>query len=274
MSETENLKKITIKKLTGFALASLPVAHAFFTREGGCGSPPYAGLNTAFKTDDPDAELNRKLLFDSVGIEKNRIVILSPNHGNEIFFADNENYDDSIVRMGTDAGFTNRKGRYFLVSSADCIILAIGDKSFSFAGVIHLGWRNLVSDFCGQAIKEASAHYKIDPAEFVVGIGPCIYPCCYIFENPVQKSRDARFWEPFLYHEKDDLYAIDLVSAVKKKLVNAGVLKANIHETNLCTGCNNHLFFSCYKEGYVSGRFPNLVGFERFGLWKNRLGIL
>ncbi|MBF0613421.1 MAG: laccase domain-containing protein, partial [Magnetococcales bacterium] len=38
-----------------------------------------------------------------------------------------------------------------------------------------------------------------------------------------------------------------------------GILAHNILESGLCTGCATEDFFSCYKEGYRSGRFPSVI---------------
>ncbi len=165
------------------------------------------------------------------------------------------------VLIKTDAAFTRiTPGTYFLVSTADCIPASFTDASLSFTGVLHLGWRNLVADFTGKVITALQNHYDVRPDSLMVGIGPLIYPCCYVFKSPTQKEEP--FWQPFLHYQGDGHYAIDLASAFKAQLMRWGIPGENISETHLCTGCQNDVFFSCYKEGYVSGRFPTVVGLE------------
>ncbi len=246
--------------LTCFSLPEFPLRHGFFARTGGGSSTPYASLNTAYITEDPAASSNRDLLFQTLGMENHPVRILNPCHGEQIVFA--YGYDWQTKRrdvlIKTDAAFTRTPGTHFLVSTADCIPAIFTDESLSFAGVAHLGWRGLVAGFTEKVIAALKSHYSISPASVQIGIGPMIYPCCYVFKNPVQK--DDPFWRSFLRNLGHGDYAIDLASAFRTQLIRCGIPGENILETALCTGCRNEVFFSCYKEGYRSGRFPTLVG--------------
>lgn len=244
--------------LVRYWLPALPVWHGFFTRNGGFSREPYRSLNTAFVTQDTEASHNRRKLFETLGID-DRVRLLNPCHGEKIVFMDTATW--AVKRQGvlikTDAALSRKRGSHLLVSTADCIPAVLTDTTGSFVGLIHLGWRNLVADFIGKVLAAVQVQYRAAMAEVVVGIGPAIYPCCYIFQDPVQK--DQPFWQPFLKAHGNERYGIDLVSAFKVQLVARGVKAQHIHETGLCTACRNDLFFSCYKEGYVSGRFPTVV---------------
>ena len=256
-----------IGPLSYFQLPSFPLLHGFFCRVGGKSGHPYSSLNTAFKTEDPMAPANRDLLFESTGVAGSKIAILSPVHGQEVRFADDpEEFENGpVVFIGVDAAFTKLRDLFFLMSAADCLVLLATDQDGSFAGILHLGWRNLVENFCEKAFESLSDRYGVDMDTIRLAVGPCIYPCCYVFEDPVQK--DDPFWEPFLQSKGGNRYAIDLVSALKAQLLRIGLKEKNIDELNICTGCRNDLFFSCYKEGYVSGRFPTIVGFRTGHRW-------
>lgn len=245
--------------LTCFSLPQFPLWHGFFARTGGKSLSPYTSLNTAYVTKDPAASSNRDLLFRTLGMEDRPVRILNPCHGEQIVFADKSDWQTKPrdVLIKTDAAFTRTPGTYFLVSTGDCVPAIFTDESLSFAGVAHLSWRGLVAGFTGKVIAALKSRYSVSPASVRVGIGPMIYPCCYVFKNPVQKNDP--FWSPFLRNMGHGDYAIDLVSAFKTQLTECGIHGENILETALCTGCQNKVFFSCYKEGYRSGRFPTLV---------------
>jgi copper oxidase (laccase) domain-containing protein len=249
--------------LTSFSLKGFPLRHGFFARSGGKSSAPYTSLNTAYITKDPDAPLNRELLFRSLGIGHQAIRILNPCHGDRIVFEDMSCAEaDNIAKVliKTDAAFTRQPDTHFLVSTADCIPALFTDDDLSFAGVMHLGWRNLVTDFTEKVIGALLENYGVSPESLRVGIGPLIYPCCYVFKEPVQK--DDPFWQPFLRDCGDGNCGIDLASAFKAKLTRCGIPAEKIAESGICTACENKFFFSCYKEGYVSGRFPTLLSFQ------------
>ncbi|OQX14226.1 MAG: hypothetical protein BWK80_42120 [Desulfobacteraceae bacterium IS3] len=247
--------------LTSFSLKGFPLRHGFFARSGGKSVAPYTSLNTAYITKDPDASSNRELLFHTLGIEHQAVRILNPCHGDRIVFEDASEANTADVLIKTDAAFTRRPDTHFLISTADCIPAVFTDDDLSFAGMVHLGWRNLVTDFTEKVIAALQENYGVSPASLRVGVGPLIYPCCYVFKEPVQKNDP--FWQPFLRDCGDGNYGIDLASAFRAQLVRCGVLNENIAESGICTACENNVFFSCYKEGYVSGRFPTVLSFQR-----------
>jgi YfiH family protein len=186
--------------------------------------------------------------------------VLNPCHGERIIFLNQPAWQmtGEAVLSETEAAFTRIPGCHFLVSTADCIPAVISDKLGSFVGIVHLGWRNLVGGLTRKVIDDLGSYYGVAPETLVVGIGPCIYPCCYVYRDPVQRSDP--FWQPFLRSYGSGSYGIDLVAAFKAQLNRCGLKEENIHETRLCTACRVEQFFSCYRDGYRSGRFATLVG--------------
>jgi YfiH family protein len=256
--------------LTRYKLPAMPVWHGFFARTGGVSTTPYAGLNTAYITEDPRASQNRDLLYQTLHMENSPIRILNPCHGNRIAFVDESAWqaNTNAVLYKTDGAFTRTAGSYFLMSTADCIPAIFSDTQGSFVGLIHLGWRNIMAHFTETVVNALQTTYGVAPRSLVVGIGPAIYPCCYHIKAPQQ--RHDPFWRPFLTDCGDDIYQIDLISAFKTQLQRGGIEANHVYETQLCTGCHKETFFSCYKEGYVSGRFPTVAGLQKHH--KKRLG--
>ncbi len=248
--------------LNYYRLEEVPAAHGFFTRHGGVSKGEFSDFNTAYKTTDPGAQANREKLFNAIKVNPDRVMILSPNHGDNIVFIDDDlEQDDDRVRFETDAAFTSVRDIYFLVSAADCILLLLSNKEFTFAGAVHLGWRNIVNGFASKAITAVSKKYNIKPSEIIAGISPSIRSCCYIYENPTQK--EDPFWQPYLKDLGNDKYSIDLTGATMAQLYSGGLIDDNIFDASICTSCRNDIFFSCYKQGYVSGRFPVVIGLAK-----------
>jgi YfiH family protein len=249
--------------LTRYRFATLPLWHGFFARTGGVSTPPYASFNTAFVTQDSQASQNRDRLYHALDIVDRPLRILNPCHGDRIAFVDDEAWQAKPrdVLYKTDGAFTRTAGSYFLLSTADCIPAIFSDTQGSFTGLVHLGWRNVMAHFTETVVEALQTTYGIAPKSLRVGIGPAIYPCCYHIKEPQQ--RHEPFWQPFLTDSGDGIYQIDLIGAFKTQLQGCGVAADHIHETQLCTGCHNETFFSCHKEGYVSGRFPTVVGLRQ-----------
>ncbi|NGZ27550.1 MAG: laccase domain-containing protein [Magnetococcales bacterium] len=236
-----------------------PLGHRFFGRQGGASQPPFASFNTAWRTEDPHAGENRQLLLQHLGLHQRPGRILNPCHGENIAFVQEEAWqqEEVGVLLQTDGGITQKKGSWLLVSTADCIPMLITDEKQTFAGVVHLGWRNVVANLVGKVVQKIYQEYGIHPQSLILLLGPAIYPCCYRFADPIQ--RQDPFWQPFLQQGEDGWYAIDLLAATRAQLLANGILAHNILESGLCTGCATEDFFSCYKEGYRSGRFPSVI---------------
>jgi hypothetical protein len=270
MSGLNSVPAVTVTTegpLHRYHLPMLPIWHGFFSRAGGFSQKPYAGLNTAFATQDPAAADNRALLLRTLGLADRPLRILNPCHGDRIAFLDAVAWEAPAagpVLRQTDAAFTTRTGSCLLMSTADCIPAVFCTDDGTLAGLVHLGWRNLVANLTAQVIATLRRH-GIEPPRLQIGIGPCIHPCCYVFREPLQKNDP--FWQPFLQDRGSGDYGIDLVGAFRRQLHQAGVPAANIHETGLCTGCRPAEFYSCYREGQLSGRFPTLVALPAAGRW-------
>lgn len=256
------VRHMRIGRLEALVLREFPLRHGFFTRRGGLSQGEYSSLNTAWVSADPLTGQNRELLFGALAIEAPRVHILNPCHGNRIAFVEDRTPGAAgpSVLIETDAAFTRTPGTWLLFSAADCIPALVTDSRRRLAGAIHLGWRNLVGGFTARVLRELEVRCGVAPADLTVAIGPSIHPCCYRFRDPVQK--DMPFWNSFLHESENGMTAIDLVSAFKAQLKEAGVAAENVLETRVCTSCSNDLFFSCYRQGYRSGRFPVLVGLE------------
>jgi YfiH family protein len=250
----------TFGDLHAQAIQGFGLKHHFFERGGGASLPPYQSFNCAYKTSDPHATQNREDLFSALRLQASATRILNPCHGDKIAIVTDADWSahPHDVLIGTDAALTRTPGTYFVMSTADCLPVLLTDTQRQFAGIVHLGWRNIVAGFMGKVLDAVKQQLDIDPTLLCAAIGPSIYPCCYIYENPIQK--DDPFWQPYLKRMDGDRYAIDLVSPVKAQLIGAGIATENIFEVGICTSCENQRFFSCYLEGQTSGRFPTVVG--------------
>ncbi len=101
MSELTDFAGLTAHRrgdLSYYRLQSLPIRHGFFTRIGGFSQPPYAGLNTAYVTKDPQAAANRELLFNTLGLDAAPLRILNPCHGEKIAFVDPADWQTDSAR--------------------------------------------------------------------------------------------------------------------------------------------------------------------------------
>lgn len=116
--------------------------------------------------------------------------------------------------------------------------------------VAHAGWRGTAKGAPGAAVKAAvQAGARAD--QLHVAIAPSIGPCCYEVDEPVMREfgrahgRRAQAW---FKPARDEHAMLDLWSANEALLVDAGVDRAKIQNSRLCTACHVDLLYS-YRKG-------------------------
>lgn len=101
--------------------------------------------------------------------------------------------------------------------------------------------------------------YKCNPKNIIVGIGPAIRKESYKFENPTQSTLSN--WKDFIEKE-DKLTSIDIVGYTIAQLIEVGIAKNNIFDSEIDTGIDKN-FFSHYRNQRneeIEGRFASIVG--------------
>jgi YfiH family protein len=147
------------------------------------------------------------------------------------------------------------------IKTADCVPVLIGDpKSGAFAAV-HAGWRGTSSSIVLKALAQLQKEYGAEAGDLRVAIGPAANSCCYEVGSDVID----RFKE--LWPRSDHLFTptqpgharIDLQTANRDQLLDAGVKAERIHVAPLCTMDRNDLFFSYRREKKTLGRVGRLM---------------
>ena len=111
-----------------------------------------------------DSKLNVMYLKQQLSIKN--IALMNQSHSNIVNeLIDYENYTRS------DAIFTNNSEIACAVITADCLPILVTNKSGTFIGCIHAGWRGLIGGIIEKFFKRVQ---NIDKSEFKVLIGPSI----------------------------------------------------------------------------------------------------
>ncbi len=174
----------------------LPVAHGFFTRQGGVSAGPYASLNCSLSSQDlPELVLrNRARAGRSVGADPANLVGLTQVHG------------ATAVRVAepwppgagprADGMVTDRPGVALGIVTADCAPILLADPAAGVIGASHAGWRGAVD-----GIIEATVNSMISigahPERLTAAIGPCIRQPSYEVGQDLQQGVLAATPEAF-----------------------------------------------------------------------------
>ncbi len=136
------------------------------------------------------------------------------------------------------------------ILTADCLPVIMADPVNKIVALVHAGRMGLFSLILKKTVEEMENVYKSDPADLVVGIGPGIRRCCYevdeeIFEGEFDEFK--KFWN------SDG--KLDMIFAANSQLLEAGILMTNIHDSEICTSCQDNVFFSHRSQKGKAGRF-------------------
>ena len=231
--------------------AELPNARAAFsTRLGGVSETPYEALNVAILTGDEldSVRENRERLARAIDREPGGVVMGRQVHGAELrehrapqeprVYADVVRSPDEV-----DAHSTAGPELTPLVMVADCLPVAMAGPGG--VAMAHCGWRGLA----GGVVAEAAAAIEATSA----AVGPGIGPCCYEVGEEVLAE----------FSDLDGVAEgrmLDLTAVARALLARAGVTE--VESADLCTSCNEDLFYSHRRDGERTGRQAGLVWLE------------
>lgn len=213
---------------------------AFMTTKLGWGNRPKARERV---TPEETMELDNLLHLP------NHPVWLNQTHTNKSLEAttNNENAE-------ADASFTRRPNQICVVMTADCLPLLITNRQGTEVAAIHAGWRGLAAG----VIESTFANLKSPADELLVWLGPSIGPNKFevgkdVYDAFTQHNPNASMY--FKPHKPDKWFA-DLHGLAKQRLQTLNV--KHVYENDLCTYCNEDLFFSYRREG-KTGRMASLI---------------
>ncbi len=223
--------------------------HGFTTfvtgRGGGVSRAPYETLNTAASSGDPVGNVAENMSRIETFLGTGKIATCNQVHSDEIVTVDSSDPGSPVC---ADAIMVTVPNVAVAVRTADCLPAIIVDPINKAACAVHAGRKGTELAIIGKAVEKMSSHTGSDPSSLVVGIGPCIHQCCYeVDEESAELFHTMTGGNGGRY--------IDIVSANIKSLINAGVDRKNIHDSDICTSCENRRFFSYRSDNQNTGRF-------------------
>lgn len=228
-------------------------------RWGGSSRPPYEELNMGMNVGDcvDDVLYNRLLVAKHCGLPMNRFVFASQVHGDHIeIISEGDLSEDSYsVIKETDGLITADKNIALIILAADCVPVLVYDEVKEVVGAFHAGWRGLSNQIVIKGIQQMKQHYKCDPSNIKVFVGPSIGSCCYEIKNKVYEALEKSVPE---FHSAIKIKAsktfVDLKKSIALQLKSQGISEKNIVISSDCTKCNSDTYFS-YRSDQETGRF-------------------
>ncbi|MFN2268612.1 MAG: polyphenol oxidase family protein, partial [Desulfonatronovibrio sp.] len=140
-----------------------------------------------------------------------------------------------------------------MIKTADCQPVFMTHESGRYICALHIGWRGNRINFPGTGLRLFCDHYGIDPHEVFALRGPSLGPCCAEFTD-----FHEHWGQGFEDYYSSKSKTMDLWSLSRDQLIDGGIRRENIFSMDVCTKCNDDLFFS-YRREKISGRQGNFL---------------
>lgn len=240
------------------------LVHAFCTRRGGVSQDDYKSLNMSFKEGDEDNHVlqNWGRLAAAFNIPLEQFLVVNQVHKDDIFIVKPYGgYFSSRAELDYDAIMTDRADLVICVKTADCVPVFIVDRVKKIIAVVHAGWRGTALGICAKAVRMLIENYGSQPQDILAAIGPSIGQCCYqvdaaVADNFLRQEDNEKF---LFAAKKSGKWLLDLACANRQQIINCGIPEENIDLSDLCTVCNQDMFFSHRGSGGITGRQINFM---------------
>lgn len=262
-NDRKGIKYYTIPLFEETALT----VHAFTTRIGGVSKDPFKSLNFGFKTGDNEKDIfiNYESICEVLDTKLEDCVLSDQVHKTNIRIVTKEDRGKGILKdrdyKEIDGLVTNESDITLFTFYADCVPLFFLDKVNKVIGLAHGGWRGTVDGIASKMIDTMTKEYNSKLKDILVAIGPSIGECCYEVGIDVYNEFDKKLLNTskILKPVSDDKWKLNLWETNKTILEMTGIPNENIALSNICTSCNNEVFYSYRKESGITGRMAAII---------------
>jgi len=181
-----------------------------------------------------------------LNLQKKDLVLMGQVHGNKIKVVDED--DKGKVISGIDGMVTAKPGVVLGVKTADCLPILFYNPQDGVIGIAHAGWQGILAKIV-QKVIDLMIKMGSFPSDILVGVGPYISKCCYVVDDQRIKKFIGEFgnFASMVYTNQKGFH-LDLFVSTSNQLVQSGVPKENIFNSQICTSCQNKEFFSYRKD--------------------------
>ncbi len=191
-----------------------------------------------------------KHFLSTLEASKQEPFFLNQVHGDQIYcLNETDRHLTGGVLIG-DAIITNIPNKSIAIFTADCLPVIIYDAYLQIIGVVHAGRKGTSLKIVGKTICRMVENFNSKPKNIVIGFGPGAGGCCYEVGYECLESFCHSYLsiERFAFEKENKKYMLDLKMANRLNALDEGILEENIFDCDVCTICNNDLFFSHRKK--------------------------
>lgn len=248
-------KNLRIYEFESFLNTGL--AHGIVTRRGGVSPSPWDSLNVGGGIGDSEQFITENIsrIFDVFGRDRSSKYDVWQIHSAIAHIA-----KLPYKLHKADILVTDNPKLTLLMRFADCIPIMLYDPTINAIALAHAGWRGLVGNVPGEAVRALTNMYGSKPADLIVALGPAICKECYeVGPEVVERvSRVVGSDSTNHFSQRNGTSHLDLWAVCETLLKRSGV--ENIETASICTAMNLGDWFSHRAEKGKTGRFAALLG--------------
>lgn len=261
-----NYNGLELIKFKNFQRYESIITHGFSTRIGGVSSGECATLNFGFNRKDTKENVkeNYKRMGQALQIKPENMVFSNQVHDNKIKIVGKDDCGKGIIIksdiIGYDGLCTNEPEVALVTFYADCVPVFLLDPVKKVIAACHSGWRGTVKRISAETVALMERQFGCRRENLEAAIGPSIGKYCFEVGEEVyfEFSREFKYTDEYTDKKADNKYYISLQDIIRCTLEDAGVKKDKICLSNICTKCNNDVFFSHRGD---NGKTGSLAGF-------------
>lgn len=208
------------------------------------------------------APINYKKICEVLDIDSDKIIKSAQKHTDIV--KDIKEYTDETFEF-VDGFVTAKKNIPIVTKYADCTPIILYDKIKNVIGNVHSGWRGTLQRISVKAVKLMVEAYDCNPADIIVCIGPCIKECHFQVEEDFIDKFKKEFRNVEKYYKLGEViegkqkYYFDTTSLIIDCLLEIGIKRENIFDSNICSVCNANSMHSFRAEKENADRNMNIV---------------
>lgn len=230
------------------------------TRHYGFSQTPFASLNFSFIVGDDNKSVkqNYNVLANYLQCSTEDIFSMEQIHSNNVFILDQtskKNISSQQIKQ-TDAVITNLKNTAILAMGADCPQIALYDPEKKVIAVIHAGWKGLTGKIIEKTLTSMQRLYQCRNENIIAHTGAHLCQKCFEVKKEVADIFVSNFEnsDNIIYTDEKGKITVSLQNAILETLKKQQLKQKNISFLNMCTVCENDMFFSYRKENQKTGR--------------------
>lgn len=246
------------------------LVHCFTTRRGGVSEGEYKSLNMAFNKNDKreNVEENYRRIAAVLGIDTENMVLSNQIHDNKIRVVTATDRGKGIYKksdiIGFDGLITNNTEVALVTFYADCVPVFLFDPVKRVISLVHSGWRSTLKEISKEAVKKMKDEFDCHPKDIEASIGPSIGQCCFEVGEEVYEEFINTFKGCKVYSKKvKEKWFIDLGPIIKNSLKSEGLEDNKIIIADICTKCNNDVFFSHRGDNGKTGTLTAIMQLKK-----------